>query len=879
MNVHMEVQAQKVKWSIRTRLILLVLLATLPALGIILYNGLIRRQDAIADARLNLMRLTETLANLQVTLTTSTRQMLMTLAQLPELRTRQAPRFNKLFAELLKHNPFYNTMVAATSEGEVFTAGVPFAQINITDRKYFQDVMATGDFAVGEFAISRTTRIPTIHFAYPVLGEAGQITAVVLIGFNLSHYQQFLGQIHLPQDSVAGIADHNCYYLYRFPTFTEGGMDVVGQTTSNELLEHLCGPKNQGSFTTKGLDGIERFYSFKQLRLREGSPPYLYLWVGIPAKQVVDKANLELGRNLLLLGLATLLALLGAWHLGNLTIVNRLQKLVQASQSLGGGALETRTHLPYSSGGELGLLAQAFDDMAAQLERQEHERRQAEEALKTLVDKSPFGIFIIQDGKFALVNPGFQEITGYRSEELLGQEAMMLVVPEFQVQVREQAVEMLKGKRHAPYEYQFLTKQGEIRWAMERVASTEIDGKRAAIGYFVDVTEHNRLEEQLAQLQRVEAIGVLAGGIAHDFNNLLTAIMAHTEMMLMDQGQDHPHSQHLRDIMKASQRGNALTQQLLAFSRRQILQPRVFNLNEVVAEIEKMLRRLIGEDIDLATVLEPQLGAVKADPGQVEQIIMNLAVNARDAMPRGGRLTLETANVLLGQEYVWTHPAVTPGPYIMLAVSDTGVGMEAHLQKRIFEPFFTTKELGRGTGLGLATVYGIVKQSGGYIWVYSEVGQGTTFKVYLPRVAEAALPLKAPDVAPPPTLYGRETVLVVEDDGTLRTIISRGLGMFGYTVLLAGHGDEALEVAARHDGPIHLLLTDVIMPRMSGLDLAARLAPLYPDMKILYMSGYTDNAIVHHGVLDDALTFLQKPFQVTTLLQKVREVLGATPDV
>jgi nitrogen-specific signal transduction histidine kinase/ActR/RegA family two-component response regulator len=412
---------------------------------------------------------------------------------------------------------------------------------------------------------------------------------------------------------------------------------------------------------------------------------------------------------------------------------------------------------------------------------------------------------------------------------------------------------------------------------MEKVASTEVSGKLATLGYFVDVTERNRLEEQVAQLQRVEAIAVLAGGVAHDFNNLLTAIMAHGEIMLMEQSPDHPIYSHVEDILKAAKRGESLTHQLLAFSRKQVLQPRVFNLNEAVAEMEKMLRRLIGEDIELISVLEEHLGLVKADPGQVEQIIMNLAVNARDAMPRGGKLTLETANVYLDHEYAQSHPAVAPGPYVMLAVSDTGLGMDAQTQSRIFEPFFTTKELGRGTGLGLATVYGIVKQSGGYIWVYSEMGQGTTFKVYFPQVTAELGLIKKPEPIRHDAPQGQETILVVEDDELLRTIISRALSRFGYQVLAAAHGAEALETVEHSAAAIHLLITDVVMPHLNGPELAARLTALYPEMKVLYMSGYTDNAIVHHGVLDHALWFLQKPFPITTLLQKVREVLDAPP--
>ncbi|MEW6386357.1 MAG: PAS domain S-box protein [Thermodesulfobacteriota bacterium] len=509
-----------------------------------------------------------------------------------------------------------------------------------------------------------------------------------------------------------------------------------------------------------------------------------------------------------------------------------------------------------------------FEDISA--------RKRAEEAFHNLVSSSPIGIFIVQEGLFKLVNPGFQKLTGYSEGELLDQDSFMLISPEFREVVRDQATRMLKGQDNLPYEYQFLTKGGEIRWALETVIPSQYLGQRATLGYFLDITEHKRLEGQYSQAQRMEAVGRLAGGVAHDFNNLLSAIMGYGDLMLMELPEDDPLRRQTEEIMKATERAASLTRQLLAFSRRQILHPRVINLNEVVTDLEKMLRRLLGEDIDLVTALKPVLGAVKADPGQIEQVIMNLAVNARDAMPRGGTLTIETANVNLDQTYSQRHREIAPGPYVMLAVSDSGLGMDAATQARIFEPFFTTKEAGKGTGLGLATVYGIVKQSGGYIYVYSEPGQGTTFKVYLPRVDE---PVQSVRETPPPTpsLQGRETILMVEDDEVLRSVITKTLKKFGYRVLKARDGDEALSACQKHKGPIHLLLTDVVLPKMSGVELADRLKGFRPEMKILFMSGYTEDAMVHHGVMEASTPFLQKPFKPIQLAGKVREILGADP--
>jgi len=435
-----------------------------------------------------------------------------------------------------------------------------------------------------------------------------------------------------------------------------------------------------------------------------------------------------------------------------------------------------------------------------------------------------------------------------------------------------------KTSQGKSFEQNIISPKDNRSYHVSHFPNVNRDGTFSKVTVFRDTTELKKIEAQLIQSQKMEAIGTLAGGVAHDFNNLLTSILGYSDLIKAGLDKDNLFYEYTEEIIRAGNRAASLTRQLLAFSRKQILQPVVLSLNTVTENIDKMLRRLIGEDVELQTLLESDLGKVTADPGQIEQVLMNLAVNARDAMPRGGKLTIETTNVDLNEDYFEKHGVeVVPGPYVMLAVSDTGCGMDQETQSRIFEPFFTTKEIGKGTGLGLSTVYGIVKQSSGYIWTYSEPGEGTTFKVYLPRV-EGDVVLEKKEPTPVVELDGSETVLIVEDDDKLRKLARNTLQHYGYRVLEAENGEAALRVSKEHEGTIHLMITDVVMPKMDGREAAERLQPLYPKMKVIYMSGYTDNSIAHYGVLKAGLNFLEKPFTPERLMLKVRGVLDKKQD-
>lgn len=507
----------------------------------------------------------------------------------------------------------------------------------------------------------------------------------------------------------------------------------------------------------------------------------------------------------------------------------------------------------------------------------------SEERYRRLVELSPETIAVHSEGRFVYVNAAGANLLGAASpEELVGLPILEIVHPDYHEEVMARVKQNYEGQQTPLTEQKIIRLDGEVMDIEVTGFPTTYQEKPAVQIIIRDITERKRAEdalrlseEQLQQSQKLEAVGQLAGGVAHDFNNLLTVINGYSDLSMRRLAPDDPLRRNIEEIKKAGNSAAALTRQLLAFSRKQVLQPKVLELNTIVTDMDKMLRRLIGEDIELAAMLDPALGQVKADSGQVEQIIMNLIVNARDAMPKGGKLTIETSNVYLDEKYSRQHIAVHPGPFVMLAVSDTGCGMTAEVKKRIFEPFFTTKELGKGTGLGLSTVYGIVKQSGGNIWVYSEVGCGTTFKVYLPRVDEVAAERET-GIAAMNAPEGWETILVVEDEQMVREFTCRVLREQGYNVLEASNGEEALQLAEEQTtGNIHLLLTDTVMPRVSGPELANRLKQLRPDVRVLFMSGYTDKSIVRHGVLEEGTQFIQKPFAFENLARKIREVLDA----
>ena len=531
-------------------------------------------------------------------------------------------------------------------------------------------------------------------------------------------------------------------------------------------------------------------------------------------------------------------------------------------------------------------LQKAHDDLEVRVQERTSELLAQEEFLRAVVENSPHAIFVKDsEGRYTLVNKAVADLYGRPAEKIIGMTEADFGGNEEEVRT------FLEDDRHVieTLTPKFISdeqltnpKTGEIRSFQTIKVPLRLPGSNAVqiLGIATDTTDRKRAEhalaeseQQLRQSQKLEAVGQLAGGIAHDFNNLLTVIMGYCDLLLQSP-LENPDREKLAEINNAADRASALTRQLLAFSRKQMLKPEIINPNSLIEGTGKMLRRLIGVDIEVLTSLQDEVGRISADPGQVEQVLINLVVNARDAMPQGGTITIETANVTLDEAYADLHLAVRPGAYVMIAVSDTGMGMDATTRKHLFEPFFTTKEVGKGTGLGLSMVYGIVKQSGGNIWVYSEPGRGTTFKIYLPLVHDEILESVSTAEAMSLSTPATETILLVEDEEMVRNLTLKVLEERGYQVLAAQNGEEALEISNSHVGPIDILITDVVMPRMNGRQIAESINCLRPGIPVLFMSGYTDEAVVHHGMIDPGTNFIEKPFTIDGLALKVMDVLA-----
>jgi len=575
------------------------------------------------------------------------------------------------------------------------------------------------------------------------------------------------------------------------------------------------------------------------------------------------------------LALSTVSLLL--WRLLESSITDPLARLAEASKAVA-QSKDRQVRAVKRADDEIGHLTDAFNEMLSTLQARETDLRESTGQLLAAMTVARMGSWAWEVPRGTISWSGREvQVFGEKGKPADATLAsfLELIHPTDRSVVEQGLWRAAETGQRCELDFRVLDPDGHVRWLAMRGQRTQDDGNQPAkvLGLVMDTTDRRRLEEQLLQSQKLEAIGRLAGGVAHDFNNLLTGILGYADFALKSLPENHAARVDIVEIERAGTRAAALTGQLLAYARRQMIAPKIVSLNELVGNLESLLRRLIGEDVDLETRCSRDLWRAQIDPGQFEQVIINLAVNARDAMPEGGRLTVETSNCTLDDSYVRQHPEVVAADYVMMAVADTGIGMDTATQIRIFEPFFTTKEQGKGTGLGLAVCYGIVKQAGGHLWVYSEPRRGTTFKVLLPRATEDLADAAAARPVDHPSSQGHETVLIVEDEQVVRRLAVRALTEQGYNVLEAEDGLAALEVAQGHSGELQLLVTDVVMPGMNGKELADRLVAERPDLRVLYISGYAEHAVVRHGVLEEGIAFLSKPFDLAELGRTVREVL------
>jgi PAS domain S-box-containing protein len=1001
--------------TIRTHLLILVLISVLPALGIIIYSGIERTSHAIDMAKSEALGVAKTFSYDHQRAVESTRQFLMTLSQVPEIQNIKAPGQNKLLTELLKQNPLYSTLFVVNAEGFVCASAAPLppTPISVSQRKYFQDTVRSKDFSVGEYAICPAVKRPVLHFAYPIWDAEGLFKGMVGISLDLARYARMFPVNKLPQGTTLSFSDHKGTLLYRYP----GKEDNIPKQDLPEIIAFMSTQTKEGVFPHIGADKIKRLNAYETMRLKDNLPPYFFIRVGIPEEKALLPAKRALSLNLLLLGIAFIIAVISAWFLGNAIIVKRLNKLVEASRNLGHGDLKTRTGLDYQRD-EMGELAKAFDEMAEALEIKNLERQQAEETIKReinerlrseeaikeseqkfrdLVEKSLVGVYLVQDGIFKYVNAKFAEIHDYTVEELIGQETPLSLVfqddwsligekikkrnsgeveflhYEFRgitktkkvivlevygsrtiyrgrpavigtlldITDRKQDEEALNNERqrfqaladNAPFGMVLVNDQGEFTYInpqFKEILGYELtdipDGrtwfkkaypdpnyrkmvvakwlsaskdplpvqKRARIFTVTDkkgtkreisfmssrlntgeilmtcedITTQKRLEAQLLQSQKMEAIGTLAGGIAHDINNLLMTILGYTSLMLMDKSPRDSDYEKLKIIEGQVQSGADLTKQLLGFARGGKYEIKSTNLNELLIRSSEMFGRT-KKEISIFLKQEKDLWTVEVDRGQIEQVFLNLFVNAWQAMPAGGELYLETGNIVLDEFYCSPH-AMKPGNYVKVSITDTGAGMDEATRQRIFEPFFTTKEMGRGTGLGLASAYGVLKNHGGLINVYSERGKGTTFTLYLPASEKTWIEEK---IVPHQVLRGTETILLVDDQDAVLNVGKVLLQKLGYTVTSAKSGEDALILYEQGKEKIDLVILDMVMPIMNGGETYEALRKINPQIKVILSSGYSLNGQAVRIMNNGCNGFIQKPFNISELSNKIREVL------
>jgi len=865
--------------SIRTQLLLITLIVALPAAGIIIYSGMKLRDEAIQEARRETQTLAESIAAEQQGLVIAARQLIIALAQLPEVRKQNTARVQPVLKDILALHAQYSNIFMADRRGLVWATAVPVKPpFIISDRRYFINALASGQLSSGEFIVSRATGRPSFNLAYPQKSERGAISGTICVGFIPDSFKPVLERSKLPPSASYILLDHNGVVM----SSAIDPVKYVGKQLDAGIFKRMQEGADADTLAGLDIDGVERIVTYRKLRLPGEESPYMYIRAGIPVAVVLSSANKRLWYNLTVYTSFLVLAFFIASRIGKRSIADRVTLLEKASRDLADGDFQVRIS-DLVVGGELGNLARTFDHMADQLAVRERALIESEQNYREIFNASKDAIFVhdAESGNIVEMNKTVEELFGYSREELLHQTAQKISAgePPYSFQEARQWIQKASQEGTQSFEWSSRKKSGELFWVEVILSATRIGGEGRVLAVLRDITdrkhaeeEKQKLQSQLLQSQKMESIGRLAGGVAHDFNNMLCVILGYTELITARLPVDDPLLRDLQAIEKAACHSRDVTAQLLAFSRKQLIAPRPVNLNTIISVAKETLAPLIGEDVELQFYPGPGLWNILFDPAQLEQILVNLAVNARDALPSGGKLIIKTTNISLDEASCREQSGLMPGDHVLLEVNDNGLGMDTETLAHIFEPFFTTKDVGEGTGLGLATVYGIIEQNGGFIHVSSEPGRGTTFKVYIPKGAEQErAPVKT---ARPSVASGTGTILLVEDDMMVSRMTAEMLQSIGYTVLIANNAVDALSLCENNHSPIELLLTDVVMPKMNGKELRDRIKILRPEIKVLFMSGYTSNIIVQHGISGEGVHFIQKPFNLTDFALKLRHVLG-----
>ncbi|MBU2550988.1 MAG: response regulator [Proteobacteria bacterium] len=872
--------------SIRLNLGLIVLAAIAPIVAVLLFSGLERRNHEIESAKEDALRLANSFASQQERMVSGVRQLQNTLTLLPAVQNRDLEACSRIFEKLLQTNPMFGNITLVNPDGKVAASGLPLTKANFGDQKQVREAIENREFSAGEYIIGRISEVPIIAFASPIIDSKGLLTGVITTSLRLDQFARQFENASLPDGSIFSMLDHKGVRLCYHPPNEKA---PIGKPILPSSWAGYSTATQEGLSRHTGMDGVIRYYAFRQLRIKPDDPPYMVVVVAIPESVAHDKADALTRKYLIWLAGAFLLSLLAAWTLGKQGIIRRLNALGALAARLGNGELEARTGLSETTG-SLGLVAKAFDDMASALEAREAERLEAIKALRDSEDR------LVKAQRVANVGSWEYDIsTGkvWGSEEafrIYGIDRKTEYLPLDEVErhiidadkVNQALAELITENINYDIEYKIKNQNSGELTAVQSIAELVCDASGhpvKVIGVLHDITDSKNKEEeriklqtQLQQAQKMESVGTLAGGIAHDFNNLLQAINGYTQLLLMEKSKKDPDRPKLKEIEKAGSRAAQLVRQLLLFSRKAEADRRPIDLNEEVEQARRLLERTIPRMIDITLHLGADLWTVLADPVQMEQALLNLGSNAADAMPDGGGLVIETQNITLDEEYTSSHMGAQPGRYVLLSFSDTGHGMDKETMGKIFDPFFTTKEFGKGTGLGLASVYGIVKGHGGYIMCYSESGQGTTFKIYLPAMEQDEKG-ESEEEQEDRLTGGTETILLVDDEAPIRDFASHVLQHFGYRTMTASDGREAVKIYTDKKDEIDLIILDIGMPVMGGHQCLVELRKVNPSARVLMASGYSINGHARKAIESGAMGFISKPYQLNELITRVRAAL------